>query len=209
MLTWSRFASACLGVIALGIGTMAGCTASSDAPAPQADGGLVCPTSIADVGKACTVEGKSCPTGYACGAFNQQAQCTCAGGVFACNDSAGEPIPAGATTATCIANGSGNDSRCPSTEVNTDGLKCTVSGLQCRYTGFQCPENPPNQPNIDTCQCVAKPGGGLAYVCEPVLCHPSADASDEGLVAPVDAGHDSGHPDTGSDASIVDAADAG
>jgi hypothetical protein len=204
MLTRSRLRSACFAVMVLGgltaASSMGGCSSDDETP-KEAGAALVCPVSIADVGKACAVEGKSCPTGYSCGAFSQQAQCVCAGGHFACTDQAGNDIVLG-TPPTCIPQGNGNDARCPATEQAADGKLCGdagAAGLQCRYPGQQCKENPPGQPNQDVCQCVALPAGGLAFKCEPNPCNPSADASD----VPVDSGADV------HDAATIDAQDAG
>ena len=140
MRTWSALAKACFGVVALagfGLGSVAGCSSDDNAAQPGSTPGLVCPTTVADVGKACTVEGKVCPTGYVCGSFNQQAQCTCKNGHFECFDATGAQIGHDAPP-NCVPNGQGNDKACPASEGEADAVKCTTSGLICRYNGLTC-----------------------------------------------------------------------
>ena len=189
MRTWSAVAKACFGLVAfagLGLGSIAGCSSDDNTVTPGVDAGLVCPTTVADVGKACTVEGKVCPTGYTCGSFNQQAQCSCTNGHFACTDQTGAPIEAGGTP-NCVPNGNGNDKQCPATESAADTAKCTTAGLICRYTGLTC--SGASQPLQDVCMCAAPATGpGLVFRCEPSSCNPSSDASiPDRAVPPVDA----------------------
>lgn len=190
MRTWSAMAKALMGVTAfavVGMGWVAGCSSNDTSSGePGVDAGLVCPVTIADVGKVCSVGGKVCPTLYSCGAFSQQAQCTCTKGHFDCNDSAGQPLMSPDQPPTCIPQGSGNDSKCPASEALADSKACTVSGLQCHYPGVTCSDGVQRR---DTCMCASAVDGGpgLVFTCEPAVCNPQADASAADTSPPVDA----------------------
>jgi hypothetical protein len=174
------------------------------------DAGLVCPGSIADNGKACSVEGQSCPTGYPCGAFAQQATCVCTNGVFACTDATGAVVDPNGGTPACKPQ-TANNPNCPTAEA--DSTKCTDTGLQCFYAGVTCPGA--TAPSQDVCQCVANPSStsnpaGLVWKCEPATCNPSADS---GLDAPAtpDSADTSppGHDASDSSTAPADAAEGG
>lgn len=159
-----------------------GCSSSSDSAAPAAPGVAQCPASVAEaIGASCTRAGEDCAIGYACGNEPQQAHCLCTNGKYACTDATGTDVPKGQQPA-CIAPGAANDKECPVAETGSEGKACKTAGLLCSYIGLQCPESA--QPNLDTCQCVGGPSGGLVIHCEPKLCIPRSDASDDAFHAP-------------------------
>ena len=171
-----------LGVLAL-VGTLLGACSDSSSNAQPAPGVAQCPATLADaIDTACTRAGEDCGIGYACGNVPQQAHCVCTAGKYACTDSTGAAVAKGAPPA-CIAPGQPNDKECPTAESGTEGKACKTAGLLCSYIGLQCPEKP--APNLDTCQCeVAANGGGLFFHCEPKVCIPRSDASDDAFSAP-------------------------
>jgi hypothetical protein len=167
---------------ALVLAALGGC--SSDHPAPAAAAlPRECPASLTSAIAASCVEGQSCPIGYACGAFVQEAQCTCTGGHYACADATGAALTAGASPACVPFSPPG---KCPI--AKTDLSPCTTAGLACDYKGLSCPENP--YPNVDTCTCTGDGDGGLAFHCVIVPCVPRFDGG---------ASDDSGAPDASTD----------
>lgn len=152
---------------------LAGCSSSSSPPPPPPVP-VTCPAHVADaIGAPCGKEGMICEIGFPCGSFNQQAECTCTGGTFACTDQVQGAIPDGGAPR-CGSNGHGNDSQCPATEDLADTFPCKTAGLLCFYSGVQCPKQP--EPFTDSCQCVGDQMGGLAYVCDRGFCNPAPDA---------------------------------
>jgi len=160
-----------------------GCSSKDEATSNASiDGGPFCPSSLAtalDSKSTCQGEGFECPIGYSCGAFAQQAYCTCTKGKWACKSSRGEVVD-DAAKAPCNSPGSGSDKECPQSQNGTEGQSCKTPGLQCFYKGFTCPESP-DSPKQDVCQCVTQPlpdgGPTLQFRCEIQYCNPRADAS--------------------------------
>jgi hypothetical protein len=173
----------CVSVVSASLVVAVGCSSSSGGGAPVDASVAQCPASVAAaIGAACTREGQDCGIGYTCGNVPQQAHCLCTGGKYACTDATGADVAKGADPL-CVPTGPANDKQCPAAEVGTEGKACTTAGLLCSYIGLQCPENA--EPNLDTCQCQgAASGTGLFFHCEPVLCVPRSDASDDAFAAP-------------------------
>jgi hypothetical protein len=167
----------------LSIAAPIGCSSSSGGDAAIDASVAQCPASVAQaIGAACTREGEDCGIGYTCGNVPQQAHCLCTGGKYACTDSTGADVPKGSDPV-CIATGPANDKECPAAETGTEGKACKTAGLLCSYIGLQCPEN--GEPNLDTCQCESAANTtGLFFHCEPKLCIPRSDASDDAFAAP-------------------------
>lgn len=121
-------------------------------------------------GQACAKEGLACDFVFACGAFNQLAQCTCEGGRFACTDSTG--IVAPGSPPQCVKNAPAATDACPDTMDDAIGVACHTLGRSCFYEGDLCPERPFSIPFLDYCQCERDPSGSMVYVCNRALCEP-------------------------------------
>ncbi len=118
----------------------------------------------------CTTEGYVCGIGYSCGAFQQQATCTCTAGNYACvaPDAKGGTvdIPVDSSSADvsanfCIAQPTPTDT-CPM-DITADGKQCQTAGKACYYSGANCPNS--TNPLTDNCYCEgsvqAQKDGGL------------------------------------------------
>ena len=180
MFTFTRAA-----VSALLVGTIAIVAACSDDavtnPTPTTPK-PVCPNTVPEAvaaGTKCNSEGYTCGVGFGCvGGFAQQAQCTCTGGTYKCTAGfpTAEDIPVDTTDLSTFCKPTNPlPETCPSAVAGTDGTTCKTPGKICYYAGKLCPLAP--QPLIDLCMCRASlSDAGLAWLCEPQVCNPTADS---------------------------------
>jgi hypothetical protein len=186
-----RFAAFGLGLAVVTAACSSTTTAEPAPPPPKP----VCPNTVTaalDPKTTCQPEGYVCGIGYQCGAFQQQAACTCTKGVWACIDPATNPIVAGDDLSThCVAEPPGTE-KCPAdvatvqaaTPVDCTNSKkfsdppcCTTAGKACYYTGATCTNGKVlTPPTGDECSCeqVGSFDGGvpyLAWVCTVAVCH--------------------------------------
>lgn len=180
MFTFTRAAVSALLVGSIAI--VAACSDDAVTPPTTTTPKPVCPNTVPDAlasGVTCNSEGYTCGVGFPCpGGFFQQARCTCTGGVYKCT--AGFPtatdIPAGTTdmSSFCVATNPAPEA-CPAALAGSDGLTCKTAGKLCYYAGKTCP--PDTAPMTDVCMCrAATADAGLAWLCEPKVCNPKADA---------------------------------
>jgi hypothetical protein len=154
-------------------------TTGDAGPPPQ-----LCPTTIVQAtsaptgaeggegtSNACHVDQFVCVVGFQCGAFTQQATCTCNGTKFACVLADHSTVPDGVTdpTTLCLPDkgDAGSPGSCPTDKTTADGTPCTTAGQQCAYA-TTCV----NPPRTDVCQCQPKAQGdaGLAWQCDINSC---------------------------------------
>jgi hypothetical protein len=180
MFTFTRAAVSALLVGSIAI--VAACSDTAVATPTTTTPKPVCPNTVPEAVAAstkCNSEGYSCGVGFGCvGGFAQQAQCTCTGGAYKCT--AGFPtatdIPVDTTDMNPFCKATNPPAEaCPAAVANTDGTTCKTAGKTCYYTGKTCP--PDTQPLTDVCMCRASlSDAGLAWLCEPKVCNPKADA---------------------------------
>jgi hypothetical protein len=147
---------------ALGLGlALAASACSSSTASSQSEAAVtnppVCPNFVSAAVSSkttCKDEGYVCGIGFQCGAFFQQAVCTCTGGKFACTtpkgDIAADTSEADVTANFCTAQPPSSEA-CPKDQTSMQGKACTTAGKSCYYTGTTC--QGASAPLTDECDC--------------------------------------------------------
>lgn len=186
-----RFVAFGLGLAAIS----AACSSTAAAPEPTPTPKPVCPNTVmaaTDPKTSCEPEGYICGIGFPCGAYAQQATCTCTNKVWVCNDAANPPaqIMTGEDPSThCVPQGPGAE-KCPTDVASvatsmmppvdcTNSKKykdppcCTNAGQACYYKGTLCASGA-QLTDVCTCEGVGSFDGGtpyLSWVCNVATCH--------------------------------------
>ncbi len=178
-----RFVAFGLGLSTLLSITVA-CSSATEATPPQPTPKPVCP-GLVDVAVAsntkCNSEGYLCGIGYQCGAFQQQAACTCTSGKFVCTtpgpdtQTIAPDTSAADISATYCVKQPPSFEACPA-DLSAAGKICVTPGKACYYKSA-CP--PPGSKVDDNCYCegvagLEKDGGTsvkLRWVCTPAPCN--------------------------------------
>ncbi len=140
-----------------------------------------CPSTLIAANGAACGDGLVCPYEFACGAFQQQATCSCVNGALACVVDATDASLALGAEPTCTPQT--NSVACPKSEPQSLDT-CTAVGLTCLYDDLVCPKSD-SGPNIDTCECQGGTNGGLVFNCLVDEC--ISQGKDAGVGTPVDA----------------------